>query len=114
MRFMVMVKATRESEAGVMPTGAEFVAIGAFNEQLVKAGVTEAGEGLHRSARGVRVAFSGTDRRVIEGPFAATSAAGRQPSRRCCATCAGVTAAGNRPRWPLTDAFLLRRPSCFA
>lgn len=72
MRFMVMVKATRDSEAGVLPTQEEFAAMGAFNEQLVKAGVMEAGEGLHPSSRGVRVAFSGKDRRVIDGPFAET------------------------------------------
>lgn len=73
MRFMVMVKATKDSEAGVMPTPEEFAAMGAFNEQLIQAGVMQAGEGLHPSARGARVAFSGQDRRVIEGPFAATS-----------------------------------------
>jgi hypothetical protein len=71
-RFMVMVKATTDSEAGVMPTEAEFAAMGAFNEALVKAGVMEAGEGLHPSARGARVAFSGQHRRVIDGPFAET------------------------------------------
>ena len=72
MRFMVMVKATKDSEAGVMPTQEEFAAMGAFNEELVQAGVMEAGEGLHPSSRGARVAFSGQDRRVIAGPFAAT------------------------------------------
>ena len=72
MRFMVMVKATHDSEAGVMPTQEDFTAMGAFNEQLVRAGVMEAGEGLHPSSRGVRVAFSGKDRRVIDGPFAET------------------------------------------
>lgn len=72
MRFMVMVKATPDSEAGVMPTPEEFAAMGAFNEALVRAGVLEAGEGLHPSARGVRVAFSGRERHVIRGPFAAT------------------------------------------
>jgi hypothetical protein len=72
MRFMVMVKATPDSEAGVLPTQEEFAAMGAFNEQLVQAGVMEAGEGLHPSSRGVRVAFSGADRRVIEGPFPQT------------------------------------------
>jgi hypothetical protein len=72
MRFMVMVKATKDSEAGVMPTPEEFAAMGAFNEALIKAGVMEAGEGLHPSSRGARVAFSGPDRRVIAGPFAAT------------------------------------------
>ncbi|MBK0392770.1 YciI family protein [Ramlibacter algicola] len=72
MRFMVMVKATKDSEAGVLPRPEDFAAMGAFNEQLVKAGVMEAGEGLHPSSRGARVAFSGKDRRVIDGPFAET------------------------------------------
>ena len=72
MRFMVMVKATKDSEAGVMPAPEEFAAMGAFNEELVRAGVMEAGEGLHPSSRGARVAFSGKDRRVIDGPFAET------------------------------------------
>jgi hypothetical protein len=69
---MVMVKATKDSEACVLPTQEEFAAMGAFNEELVKAGVMEAGEGLHPSARGARVAFSGKNRRVIDGPFAET------------------------------------------
>jgi len=73
MRFMVMVKASADSEAGVMPTEAELAAMGAFNEKLVRAGVMEAGEGLHPSARGARVAFSGSERRVTRGPFAATN-----------------------------------------
>jgi hypothetical protein len=72
MRFMVMVKATKGSEAGVMPTQADLAAMGAFNEELARAGVMEAGEGLHPSARGARVAMSGRDRRVVDGPFAAT------------------------------------------
>ena len=72
MRFKVMVKATKDSEAGVLPRPEDFAAMGAFNEQLVKAGVMEAGEGLHPSSRGARVAFSGKDRRVIDGPFAET------------------------------------------
>lgn len=72
MRFMVLVKATADSEAGVMPTPEEFAAMGAFNEALVRAGVMEAGEGLHPSSRGARVAFSGAERRVQRGPFAAT------------------------------------------
>jgi hypothetical protein len=73
MRFMVMVKATKDSEAGVMPTQEEFAAMGEFNEALVRAGVLEAGEGLHPSSRGARVAFSGKDRQVIDGPFEHTS-----------------------------------------
>jgi hypothetical protein len=71
-RFMILVKATADSEAGVMPTEAEFAAMGAFNEELVKAGVMEAGEGLHPSSKAKRVRFSGSDRRVIDGPFAET------------------------------------------
>ncbi|MEK8034099.1 YciI family protein [Ideonella sp. DXS29W] len=73
MRFMVMVKATADSEAGVMPSADEFAAMGAFNERLVQAGVMEAGEGLHPSARGARVAFSGSSRQVINGPFPITN-----------------------------------------
>lgn len=73
MRFMVMVKATKDSEAGVMPTQEDFAAMGAFNEELIQAGVMEAGEGLHPSSRGARVVFSGKDRHVIDGPFAATN-----------------------------------------
>jgi hypothetical protein len=72
MRVMVMVKATRDSEAGVMPSAELLTAMGDFNEELVKAGVMLAGEGLHPSARGKRVRFSGTQRSVIDGPFAET------------------------------------------
>jgi hypothetical protein len=72
MRFLVMVKATPNSEAGVMPEPAMFEAMGKFNEELVKAGVMKAGEGLHPSSKGARVHFSGTNRTVIDGPFAET------------------------------------------
>ncbi|MCC6379233.1 MAG: YciI family protein [Burkholderiales bacterium] len=72
MRFMVIVKATKDSEAGVMPDPALFAAMGKFNEELVKAGVMLAGEGLHPSSRGARVRFDGTKRTVIDGPFAET------------------------------------------
>jgi hypothetical protein len=72
MRFMVMVKATEESESGAMPSTEMLEAMGRYNEELVKAGVMVAGEGLHPSARGVRVRFDGTQRRVIDGPFAET------------------------------------------
>ena len=72
MRVMVMVKATNESEAGQMPTTELLAAMGRFNEQLVKAGVMLAGEGLHPSAKGKRVRFSGKTRTVIDGPFAET------------------------------------------
>jgi hypothetical protein len=71
-RFMVIVKATDESEAGVMPSEELLTAMGRYNEELVKAGVMLAGEGLHPSSKGARVAFSGTDRKVIDGPFAET------------------------------------------
>lgn len=72
MRFMVMVKATKESEAGVMPSAELLAEMAAFNEELVKAGVLLAGEGLHPSSKGVRVRFSGNQRTVIDGPFAET------------------------------------------
>ncbi|QTN21939.1 YciI family protein [Rhizobacter sp. AJA081-3] len=72
MRVMVLVKATKDSEAGVMPSTEMMAAMGDFNEQLVKAGVMLAGEGLHPSARGKRVQFSGSRRTLIDGPFAET------------------------------------------
>ena len=72
MRVMVMVKATADSEAGAMPSEELLTAMGAFNEELVKAGVMLAGEGLHPSAKGKRVRFSGRQRTVIDGPFAET------------------------------------------
>lgn len=72
MRVMVMVKATDESEAGVMPSEKLLSDMGKFNEELVKAGVMQAGEGLKPSSAGVRVRFSGADRTVIDGPFAET------------------------------------------
>jgi hypothetical protein len=72
MRFMILVKATRDSEAGVLPTPQAFAEMGRFNEELVKAGVMQAGEGLHPSAKGARVRFSGKERKVIDGPFAET------------------------------------------
>jgi hypothetical protein len=72
MRVMVIVKATKESEAGVMPDEKLLTAMGAFNEELVKAGVMLAGEGLHPSSKGVRVKFSGTKRTVVDGPFTET------------------------------------------
>ena len=72
MRFMVMVKATKASEAGEMPSERLLAEMGQYNEQLVKAGVLLAGEGLHPSSRGVRVRFSGEQRTVIDGPFAET------------------------------------------
>ncbi|MBD9462761.1 MULTISPECIES: YciI family protein [unclassified Pseudomonas] len=72
MRFMVIVKASPESEAGEMPSEELLAAMGAYNEELVKAGVMLAGEGLHPSAEGVRVQFSGKNRTVVDGPFAET------------------------------------------
>ena len=72
MRFMVMVKATPNSEAGVMPSEEMFAEMGKFNEELVKAGVMLAGEGLQPSSKGARVRFSGSKRTVIDGPFAET------------------------------------------
>jgi hypothetical protein len=69
---MVLVKATRDSEAGVMPSEQMFAEMGRFNEELVKAGVMLAGEGLHPSSKGARVRFSGRERQVIDGPFAQT------------------------------------------
>lgn len=72
MRVLVMVKATAESEAGAMPTTEELAEMGRFNEELVKAGVMLAAEGLHPSSKGARVHFSGKNRTVIDGPFAQT------------------------------------------
>jgi hypothetical protein len=72
MRVMVMVKATPSSEAGTMPTEQLLSEMGRYNEELVKAGIMLAGEGLHPSSRGVRVHFSGKQRSVVDGPFAET------------------------------------------
>ncbi|MBD9667460.1 hypothetical protein FB547_102598 [Variovorax beijingensis] len=72
MRFMVLVKANKDSEAGVMPSTEVLTAMGKFNEELVKAGVLLAGEGLHPSSRGARVRCEGLKRTVIDGPFAET------------------------------------------
>ena len=72
MRVMVIVKASKESEAGEMPSQELLAAMGNFNEELVKAGVMLAGEGLHPTSRGKRVVFSGAKRTVIDGPFAET------------------------------------------
>ena len=72
MRFMVLVKADEQTEAGRMPTAQELEAMGRFNEELMKAGVMLAGEGLHPSSKGVRVRFDGDRRTVIDGPFAET------------------------------------------
>ena len=72
MRVMVIVKASRESEAGQMPKEAELAAMGAFNEQLVNAGIMLSGDGLQPSSKGKRVRFSGRERAVVDGPFAET------------------------------------------
>jgi hypothetical protein len=72
MRFMVMVKATKDSEAGVLPDKKLLADMGKFNEELMKAGVMLAGEGLQPSSKGARVRFSGAKRTVIDGPFAET------------------------------------------
>ena len=72
MRFMVIVKATADSEAGMLPDQKLLAEMGKFNDELVKAGIMLAGEGLHPSSKGARVRFSGTKRTVIDGPFAET------------------------------------------
>ncbi len=72
MRVMVIVKATADSEAGILPTEQEFAAMTSFNEELVKAGIMLAGEGLHPSSKGFRVRFSGKNRIVTDGPFTET------------------------------------------
>ncbi|KFE72202.1 YciI family protein [Hyalangium minutum] len=72
MKFMVLVKATKESEAGTMPSEEMLTAMMKYNEELVKAGIMLAGEGLHPSSKGARIRFSGPKRTVIDGPFAET------------------------------------------
>lgn len=72
MRFMILIKATKDSETGVMPSEQLLTEMGRFNEELVKAGVMLAGEGLQPSSKGARIRFSGTKRTVIDGPFAET------------------------------------------
>ncbi|WP_347928043.1 YciI family protein [Pseudomonas helvetica] len=72
MRFMIIIKASQDSEAGVMPTQELLTAMGNYNEELVKAGILLGGEGLHPSSKGSRVRFSGEKRTVIDGPFAET------------------------------------------
>jgi hypothetical protein len=72
MRFMIFIKATKDSEAGKMPSQQLLAEMGKFNEELVKAGVMLAGEGLHPSSKGARVRFSGKQRTVIDGPFTET------------------------------------------
>ena len=73
MRFMVIVKASKDSEAGVMPSTELLTSMGKFNEQMVKAGVMLAGEGLHPSSKGARIRYSGKERAVTKGPFSGAS-----------------------------------------
>jgi hypothetical protein len=72
MKFMILVKASKDSEAGVMPSEQLLAEMGKYNEELVKAGILLEGEGLHPSSKGARVRFSGTQRTVVDGPFAQT------------------------------------------
>src|SRR5919198_5556761 len=72
MRFMVLVKASKESEAGILPDQKILAAMGKYNEELIKAGVMLAGEGLHASSKGARVRFDGDKRTVTDGPFTET------------------------------------------
>jgi hypothetical protein len=72
MKVMVIVKATKNSEAGMMPSEKLLTEMGKYNEELIKAGVMLAGEGLHPSSKGKRIKFSGNERRVVDGPFAET------------------------------------------
>ena len=72
MRVLVIVKASKESEAGQMPSEKELTEMGKYNEELVNAGIMKAGEGLHPSSKGKRIRFSGTNRTVTDGPFAET------------------------------------------
>lgn len=72
MRFMIIIKADKNTEAGIMPDEKLLAEMGNFNEELVKAGIMQAGEGLHPSSKGARVKFSGSMRTVVDGPFPAT------------------------------------------
>ncbi len=72
MRVMVLVKASKDSEAGIMPSEELLTRMGAYNEELVKAGIMLAGDGLHPSAKGLRMRFSGSERVITDGPFAET------------------------------------------
>jgi len=72
MRFMILVKATKECEAGVLPNEQELTEMGKFNEELVQAGIMQAGEGLQATSKGARVQFAGSKRTVTDGPFAET------------------------------------------
>ena len=72
MRFMILVKASPESETGVLPTAEQLAEMGAFNEELVKAGIMLAGEGLQPSSKGARIQYAGSQRTVVDGPFSET------------------------------------------
>lgn len=72
MRFMVIVKANKDTEAGIMPSEKQFAEMGRYNEQLVAAGIMQAGDGLHPSSKGARILFKGDKRIVVNGPFAET------------------------------------------
>lgn len=72
MRFMVIVKANKDTEAGIMPSEKQFAEMGRYNEQLVAAGIMQAGDGLHPSSKGARILFKGDKRIVVDGPFAET------------------------------------------
>jgi hypothetical protein len=72
MRFLILVKATKDSEAGALPSEEMLAEMGKYNEELVKAGIMLSGEGLHPSSKGARVRFSGKSRTVVDGPFAET------------------------------------------
>ena len=72
MRFMIIIKADQNTEAGIMPDEKLLAEMGNFNEELVKAGIMQAGEGLHPSSKGARIKFSGSKRTVVDGPFPAT------------------------------------------
>ena len=69
MRFMILVKASKESEAGVMPTTEEFAAMGGFNQRMIDAGVMRAGEGLHPTSNAARIQFTGGQKSLVQGPF---------------------------------------------
>ena len=73
MRVMVMVKATEDSEAGIMPSSELLESMGAYNQKLIEAGIMQAGEGLHPTSKGKRILFDGADRSILEGPFGITS-----------------------------------------
>ena len=85
MRFMIIGKATKESEAGILPKPEAFEAMGEYNEELVKAGILLAAEGLAASSKGARVKFSGDKRTVIDGPFTSSPAESKTgtPFREC-------------------------------